>query len=69
MSEFFKAWGVSEEQKVVTLLFASTEKFFDIREVVDNSRFRSLQRLLHITSCQVACGELEGKFRERQESF
>ena len=32
------------------MLFASTEKIFGIGEVVDNSRFRSLQRLLHITS-------------------
>ena len=47
---FLRPGEVSEEQKVETVLFASTEKFFGIREVVDNSRFRSLQRLLHITS-------------------
>ena len=47
---FLRPGEVSEEQKVETVLFASTEKFFGIGEVVDNSRFRSLQRLLHITS-------------------
>ena len=47
---FLRPGEVSEEQKVETVLFASTEKFFGNGEVVDNSRFRSLQRLLHITS-------------------
>ena len=38
---------VSEEQKIETVLFAGSEKFFGIGEVVDN---RSLQKLLPVTS-------------------
>ena len=47
---FFRPGVVSEEQKVETVLFASSEKLFGIGEVVDNSRFRSLQKLLRVTS-------------------
>ena len=41
---------VSEGQKVETVLFTGSEKLFGIEEVVDNSRFRSLQKLLRATS-------------------
>ena len=41
---------VSEEQKIETMLLASSERFFGIGEVVDNSRFRSLQKSLRVTS-------------------
>ena len=50
MPEFFEAAEVFEEQKVETVLFAGSEKFFGIGDMVDNSRFRSLQKLLHVTS-------------------
>ena len=50
MPEFFEAGEVSEEQKVETVVFAGSGKFFGIGEVVDNSRFRSLQKLFHVTS-------------------
>ena len=46
---FLRSRQVSEEQKVETVLFASSENIFDIEEVVDNSRFRSLQKLLFVT--------------------
>ena len=49
MPEFFEAGEVSEEQKVETVVFAGSGKFFGIGEVVD-SRFRSLQKLFHVTS-------------------
>ena len=47
---FLRAGEVSEEQKVEAVLFAGSEKFFDIGEVMDTSRFRSLQKLLRVTS-------------------
>ena len=46
---FLRSWQVSEEQKVETVLFAGSENIFGIEEVVDNSRFRSLQKLLLVT--------------------
>ena len=46
---FLRSRQVSEEQKVETVLFASSENIFGIEEVVDNSRFRSLQKLLLVT--------------------
>ena len=46
---FLRSRQVSEEQKVETVLFASSENIFGIEEVVDNSRFRSLQKLLFVT--------------------
>ena len=39
---FLRLEKVSEEQKVKTVLFAGSEKFFGIGEAVVNSRFRSL---------------------------
>ena len=41
---------VCEEQKVETVLFAGSKKLFGIGEVVGNSRFRSLQKLLRVAS-------------------
>ena len=41
---------VFEEQKVGTMLIAGSEKLFGIGEVVDNNRFRSLQKLLRVSS-------------------
>ena len=32
------------------MLFAGSDKFFGIGEVMDNSQFRSLQKLLRVTS-------------------
>ena len=46
---FLRSRQVSEEQKVETVLFAGSENIFGIEEVVDNSRFRSLQKLLLVT--------------------
>ena len=43
---FLRPGEVSEEQKAETVLFAGSEKAFGIGEVMDNSRFRSLQKLL-----------------------
>ena len=43
---FLRPGEVSEEQKIKTVLLADSEKFFGIGEVVDNSRFRSLQKSL-----------------------
>ena len=39
---FLRLEKVSEEQKVKTVLFAGSQKFFGIGEAVVNSRFRSL---------------------------
>ena len=47
---FLRPGKVSEEQKIVTVLLAGSERFFGIGEVVDNSRFRSLQKSLRVTS-------------------
>ena len=47
---FLRPGEVSEEQKIKTVLLADSEKFFGIGEVVDNSRFRSLQKSLRVTS-------------------
>ena len=47
---FLTPGEVSEEQEVETVLFAGSEKFFGIGKVVDNSRFRLLQKLLRFTS-------------------
>ena len=47
---FLTPGEVSEEQKVETVLFVSSEKFFGIGEVMDNSQFRLLQKLSHVTS-------------------
>ena len=47
---FLRPGEVSEGQKVETVLFTGSEKLFGIEEVVDNSRFRSLQKLLRATS-------------------
>ena len=47
---FLRPGKVSEEQKIETMLLASSERFFGIGEVVDNSRFRSLQKSLRVTS-------------------
>ena len=43
---FLRLGEVSEEQKAETVLFAGGEKAFGIGEVIDNSWFRSLQKLL-----------------------
>ena len=51
---FLRPVEVSEEQKAETVLFAGSEKAFGIGEVMDNSRFRSLQKLLCVT-CYVRC--------------
>ena len=48
---FLRPGKICEEQMVETVLFAGSEKFFGIGEVVDNSRFRLLQKLLRVTSC------------------
>ena len=47
---FLTPGEVSEEQEVETVLFAGSEKFLGIGIVVDNSRFRLLQKLLRFTS-------------------
>ena len=47
--EFLRPGGVSEEQKAETVLFAGSEKAFGIGKVMDNGRFRSLQKLLRVT--------------------
>ena len=47
---FLTPGEVSEEQEVETVLFAGSEKFLGIGKVVDNSRFRLLQKLLRFTS-------------------
>ena len=45
---FLRVGEVSEKQKAETVLFAGSEKAFGIGEVMDNSRFTSLQRLLRV---------------------
>ena len=46
---FLRPGGVSEKQKAETVLFTVSEKAFGIGEVMDNSQFRSLQKLLRVT--------------------
>ena len=44
--KFLNSGEVSEEQEVETVLFAGIEKVSGIGEMVDNSRFRSIHKLL-----------------------
>ena len=46
---FLRPGEVSEEQKAETVLFADSERAFGIGELMDNSRFRSSQKLLRVT--------------------
>ena len=48
---FLRPGKVSEKQKVETVLFAGSEKALGIGEMMDNSQFRSLQKLLRVTCC------------------
>ena len=46
---FLRPGELSEEQKAETVLFAGNEKAFNIGKKMDNSQFRSFQKLLRIT--------------------
>ena len=46
---FLRPREISEEQKVKAVLYTGSEKAFGIGKVMDNSRFRSLQKLLRVT--------------------
>ena len=46
---FLRLEEVSEEQKVEIVLLVGRKKFFGIGEMVDNSRFTSLQKWLRVT--------------------
>ena len=46
---FLRPGEVSEKQKAETVLFADSERAFGIGELMDNSRFRSSQKLLRVT--------------------